>query len=255
LLSAENGDVVRVGSLNLEKMYPDVKYTPSKSIWLANCDEIMIGNQTLETYMYRVVNRLPDNPAEHGFSFIWRDTSPSYYQLENNVSTIQFIEGAYSGLDIPMFHSVDVETSLIGFSAISDMFGNQYLAVSGGLGFSAGVAYTEGFLCTGNHKCDQDTYLSEDKLKSAMTGICGYGFVSAWILGGSVYYCSPDGLSDVFMATYSTGAMVAADIGASLTFENPIASKDPYKGWDWAIEDRRGGIDAQKVLNMAYGGN
>ena len=103
LLDANDGDSLRTGSLTLMTTYPHVQYLAPQKLWIVGCDQIMVGNHTLESYFDYVLVQptYRELPAE-----FWRDTSPSYYHLSgpNTVSRIYF-EGS-SFTDLPDFHSI-----------------------------------------------------------------------------------------------------------------------------------------------------
>jgi len=253
LLIAQEFDEVKLGIPVLDKIVPDISYTSGEILWLANCDQIMVGSNTLLEFTQQEVMK------QRKPLIFWRDTSTMYYRL-GGLSSLQtpieyqFIEGgAWS--DFPDFHTVDITIPLwggISASAIVDRFGNFYLGGSKSIGAGGSFAYTEGYVCV-EPFCDgsigHSDYADEESIKQTIQGICilsGVGF------GGSetLYFCPSNGAQ---MVVYGIGASAfVSAVGGAFAMEIPQLRDSGY-GWYWMLEDRMGpySISFYDVLNYA----
>jgi hypothetical protein len=252
LLDAKEGDNFRAGSLILMTLHPYVQYRAPERLWLKGCDQIMVGNRTLEDY-FDYILRQPtyrDLPAEY-----WRDTSPSYYRLSGpNTVSRNYVDGS-DVTDIPDFHSVDISlwTGPIGggplnmeFSGITDRFGNKYLLGGASFGLpGGGLRYSEGYVCTPYANCvsirtDQPNLYNDSNIRGAIVGPCIGGSITV-DFGGSLIRCESGSGAVIF----SSG--VSLSIGASGTAGLYIGT-DPSMGWNWAIEDRWKGVSYVELM-------
>jgi hypothetical protein len=172
LLDANVGDDLQTGGLVLMTTHPRVEYRQSERLWMANCNQIMVGNRTLWDYLYGVLT----GPTYHDIvAEYWRDTSPSYYILHGSNGSTRYVDGSLA-TDIPDFHSLDISVGLgnlgppgvgsANVSFVDDRFGNQYITFpdvtidqsiieyilkhykkNASLSFPVGVAYSEGYAC------------------------------------------------------------------------------------------------------------
>ena len=226
---------------------PHVQYRAKERLWLLGCDQIMVGSRTLEHYFDHVLKQptYRDLPAEY-----WRDTSPRYYSLSgNNTVSRLYVDGS-NLTDLPDFHSIDVGfwNSGKNFSGVVDRFGNKYLVFGLGRGIGGGTFYSEGYVCASSRTCIGDNLRpfpvpsNENAIKETIQGVC-YG-VSAIVDGGmSFVVCVNSQHSAALIYSFGIGLSGSVNFGYG-TF----VGKDEKMGWDWALEDRFGGISYTDMM-------
>lgn len=226
LLEADNFDVIGVGYLQLQKSKPTVAY--NLGLIYTDCETIFVDGLPLK-YFYETKVKNQNEPW-----IWWRDTSASYYQLNNRDT---YVDGDFA-TDLPSFHSIDIGAIAYNIDIVADLDGNFYASVAGGLGVSGGFSYTESYLCQ-NSEC----VLNIDYINNLISGFCvSHGGQIAE--GYAVSICSPASPNQSFVMTYSVGYEAGYNlIGGSYTILlSSIIPRNPEFGWRRAIGDRRNGI-------------
>lgn len=265
LLDAQDGDSLSAGSIILMTGDPYVQYRSPQRLWLKNCDQIMVGNRSLEDYFDNIlVMPTPrDFPAE-----FWRDTSPSYYLLSGQRTASKIYVDGSKTTDLPDFHSFvfSIGAGRVGLNITLtvDQFGNQYVNVpdiSGDLPailasiikyltgrkfnlVSGGLAYSEGYVCTGYYSSGcvfRTPSLTDDSyIKNLIIGPCTSGGAVIGV-GGTLVVCGSGSRAII----YSWGPMIGIGINGSLGWQ---FGNDISLGWNWAIRDRLEGVSYIDVL-------
>ncbi len=251
LLSAQDGDAVRLGRPVIMTNHPYLEYSGGERIWLANCDQIMIGSRTLDDYTNWVLNA--PNPRE--LPIAWRDTSASYYFLLKTDQVSVFVDGS-DLTDYPDFHSVDISFPTpigLGVSVLADRYGNLYIAGSAIYpSVGGGMDYSEGYVCQNESDCGgselafYSTYLDDEtSIKGALTGPCYYAFNMSLDWGVAGWYCS---VGEVLLM--STGLQLTVSSPLGMTLGIPLGINDPSAGWNWALQNRYYGSTLNQVRTM-----
>lgn len=248
LLQAESGDTIKTGYISLAGTafpLPDFQleyWSTPRTIYEIGCKTIMVGSQFLGEYYRSVVD------ASNDSLLWWRDTTSEHYNLHKNGSfPINFWDGFDNGIGTyPNFVGISVGIGPVEIGRLVDLYGNQYLAVSGGYGVSVGFAYVEGYLCNwglASWRCSVGIP-SANEIEQAIAGVC-VGPEVVLLTGISIggickdwSWTNWDILSSV--STFYAGEY--GGIGGNVTVTIPLSlfgvAADPRYSWKDIIDTR-----------------
>ncbi len=180
---------------------------------------------------------------------LWRNIDATYFTLGDGAGNKEeYIDGS-GEIDIPDFWGISGSYSLLQGMYMRDRFGYAYFTPSLNFGSALlGMAYSEGYIgqpiqSGTDHVIRGVLPEAELHARLAEWGWC-FSAQGAMVYGIGGGAC----LNQSYYAIYSVGAQV--DISVNIEPYTFPLGKDTAQGWDWAVQDRLGGVYRHDLMSM-----